>query len=77
MEEVRFCEDCKWCDINYLPWYKRIGFGLDRKCFHPKVASCVGRSSRYYAMYCDLERYRSNDGACGKEGRLYEPKGVK
>lgn len=71
MKEVKFCEDCKWCDVNYLPWYKRIGFGLDRKCFHPKAASCVGRS-RQYATYCELERRRY--GTCGKEGELYEQK---
>ena len=75
MEEVKFCEDCKWCDINYLPWYKRVGFGLYRKCFHPKIALCVGRSRRY-ASYCDLERNRTY-GACGDEGKLYEPKEVK
>lgn len=74
MEEARYCEDCKWCDINYLPWYKRIGFGFGRRCFHPKVAACVGRSDRYYAESCDTERRLIYSGACGKEGKLYEPK---
>lgn len=73
MEEVKFCEDCKWCDINYLPWYKRIGFRLCRRCLHPKLN--YYRVSRSDAAPC--YELRRNGGSCGREGKCYEPKEVK
>ena len=68
MEEVKFCEDCKWCSVNYLPWYKRI-CGILRKCFHPKLN--YYKVSRSDASPC-YEHRRS--GVCGGDAKYYEPK---
>ena len=71
MEEVRFCEDCKWCSVNYLPWYKRIGKS-QKKCFHPKLN--YYKISRSDAAHC---REHRRSGACGGDGKYYEPKEAK
>jgi hypothetical protein len=72
MEEVKFCEDCKWCSANCLPWYKRI-FEIQKRCFRPEL-------NRHKVSRSDTEpcyEHRSCYGACGREGMLYEPKEVK
>ena len=69
MEEVRFCEDCKWCSVNYLPWYKRI-FEIWKRCHRPELN--YYKASRTVVEPC--YELRGYSGKCGIEGKYYEPK---
>lgn len=71
MEEVKFCEDCKWCSVNYLPWYKRI-FNTWEMCYRPEL-NCY-KVSRSDASPC-FEHRRC--GTCGGNAKYYESKEVK
>ena len=64
MEEVKFCDTCKWCvlprsyrGMQYTEYTSLI------RCSHPKIT-----------MSCLEARFL--DATCGREGKLYEAKEV-
>ena len=65
MEEVRFCEDCKWCSSNYC--------GALAKCMRPECLDApVVRKDTLNAYFCST--VRKTESLCGMKGKYYEPK---
>lgn len=71
MNELKFCEDCKWCSDNFFKkWLRDKDWA---KCMHPACLEAhVSRKATRLAEFCST--LRRHDWGCGREGRYYEPK---
>lgn len=71
MDELRFCEDCKWCSDNFFKkWFRQKKWA---KCMHPRCfAAQVSRTDMSLADFCLT--LREQDWGCGKDGKYYEKK---
>lgn len=74
MEEVRFCEDCKWCNINRMSlWHCLLSIGEGIRCHHLVMYDAVvSRQDKPIYFLCRVAR--DCEHLCGKEGKYYEPK---
>lgn len=67
---MKFCDDCKWCSINYTATdyvcEKSSDDPFFYKCMHPTAS----KGARYDCRYCNNMRYEK----CGKDALLFEMK---
>ena len=73
MEEIKFCEDCKWCSINRMSaWQRILNIGEGVRCYNRAMRDhVVSRKDEPIYFFCDVTR--NCEYLCGKEGRWFEP----
>lgn len=77
---MKYCDDCKWCSVNFKPTKNEIKkYGnpkLEKKdsrfyvCMHPEASKGV----RFDCDFCTIMRLAHRE--CGNEALLFENKGI-
>lgn len=75
---MKFCDDCKWCSVNFVPSKEEVrkyGFPkMEKKnqkiyeCMHPESS----KSARFDCNWCNIMRLEHN--ACKQAAVLFEEK---